>query len=243
MKVLLTLLIFILSSALAKAETYVLCVGIGKYANPKVKALQKTENDAKAMAYFFKKGTPNVITLTGKYATKTQILKSIKSQFSNASNNDRIIFYFSGHGYPGGFCPYDMMKREDGVSYQELIDIMNKSNASEKYIFADACRSGAIRNNNQIATSDNDNLLFFLASRGSEDSLESSFLANGFFTKYLLRGLGGAADTNRDKKITASEIFQYVSENVKSHTHERQHPVMWGKFDDNTVIVEYKITK
>ena len=223
-------------------ETYVVCVGIGNYASPKVRNLTKTESDAKAVAEFYKKGTKNVITITGKYATTSQVLKSLRDQFSRAKENDKIIFFFSGHGYPGGFCPYDMTNINGGIKYSEIINIMQQSQAKNKLIFADACHSGAIRqkqnvNNTPIKSG---NVLFFLSSRGNEYSAENAFLANGYFTKNLLRGLSGGADFNRDKLITAKELFKFVSEGVKSQTNGKQHPVMWGKFDDNLTIVEYQ---
>ena len=65
-------------------------------------------------------------------------------------------------------------------------------------------------------------------------------MANGFFTKHLIRGLGGGADSDKDRRITAKELFDYVSKGVKSQTNNRQHPVMWGSFDDNLTIVEYR---
>lgn len=229
-----------LASFALQAETYVVCVGIGNYSDPKVRNLTKTEADAKAMAEFYKKGTQNVITITGKYATRDQILKSLDSQFARAKAVDKIIFYFSGHGYPGGFCPYDMTTIEEGLKYSELISIMQKSKAKNKFIFADACHSGAIRQNGTDTEPKVENVLLFLSSRGNEYSAESPFLANGYFTKHLLRGLGGGADANRDKRITARELFNYVSDGVKSQTNDRQHPVMWGKFDDNLSIVEYR---
>lgn len=222
------------------AETYVVCVGIGNYSDPKIQNLTKTEADAKAMAEFYKKGTTNVITITGKYATKSQILNSLKSQFARAKANDKIIFFFSGHGYPGGFCPYDMTKIEEGLKYSDVISIMQKSKAKSKFIFADACHSGAIRQDGSGSEPKSGNVLLFLSSRGNEYSAESPFLANGYFTKHLLRGLGGGADSNRDKRITAKELFNYVSDGVKSQTNNQQHPVMWGTFDDNLIIVEYR---
>lgn len=240
MKRVISLLIGCVVAFVVHAETYVVCVGIGNYADPKVQNLTKTEADAKAMAEFYKKGTKNVITITGKYATKAQILKSLKSQFARAKANDKIVFFFSGHGYPGGFCPYDMRKIEDGLKYSDVISIMQKSKAQSKFIFADACHSGAIRQNGGESDPKSGNVLLFLSSRGNEYSAESPFLANGYFTKHLLRGLGGGADSNKDMRITARELFNYVSDGVKAQTDNRQHPVMWGKFDDNLTIVEYR---
>lgn len=239
-------LIVFLASLLAfitvNAETYVVCVGIATYADPQLKDLSKTETDAKAMAALYKIGTDNVITITGKYATKAQIVKSLRSQFGRAGADDKIVFYFSGHGYPGGFCTYDMTNEKEGLLYADVINIMKESKARNKFIFADACHSGAIRTPDTGATTDPHpgNIMFFLSSRGNEYSIESAIAANGYFTKHLLRGLRGAADTDRNRKITASEIFKYVSTEVARQTDGKQHPVMWGKFDDNLTIVEYK---
>ena len=238
---LLGILVFLGFSLSLNGETYVVCVGISGYAHPKVKDLRLPEKDAKDVAAFYKLATDKVITVTGKYATKAQILKCLNSQFSRAGEKDRIIFYFSGHGYPGGFCPYDMTRLDEGLSYQEVISIMNQSNAKAKLIFADACNSGAIRHSErQAARPQTGNVLLFLSSRGNELSIESRLDDNGFFTKYLLRGLKGGADTDRNLSITAKVLFLFVSEGVKIRSKDKQHPVMWGNFDDNLSIVEYK---
>lgn len=236
-----TLIITLLFGINALADTFVVCVGIGNYADARVQPLTKTENDAKAMAEFYKKGTKNVITITGRYATKTKIINSMRSQFSRAKRGDKIVFYFSGHGYPGGFCPYDMTSLAEGLSYSDVVSIMRESKATDKFVFADACFSGGIRQktkNNQNKP-DVGNIVFFLSSRGNEGSVESQLSANGFFTKHLLRGLMGAADVNRDMKITVQEIFSYVSTNVKEQSGDRQHPVMWGNFPNDLTVVRY----
>lgn len=239
-----TIVLLGLANFTSLADTFVVSVGIANYANPKVSNLSSTEKDAIAMADFFKKGTDNVVTITGKYATKRQILKALKHQFSKAKSVDKIIFFFSGHGYPGGFCPYDMLKVEDGLTYREILEVMKSSRAKSKFIFADACFSGSMRKNGnrqnrESLTENTRNILFFLSSRDGEVSIESPFTRNGYFTKFLLKGLRGAADNNRDRKITASELYRFVSEGVKNQSQDRQHPVMWGKFRDDMTIVEY----
>ena len=236
----LILALALLWASLLQAATYVVSVGIARYADPRFTPLSNTETDAKAMAEFYKKGTPNVITLTGRHASKSQILSSLKSQFARAREGDKIVFFFSGHGYSGGFCPFDMTGLGSGLSYSEVIEVMNSSKASEKIIFADACHSGGLRQGDTVKNPDAGNILFFLSSRGTESSIESPLAANGFFTKNLLRGLRGAADNNEDRQITARELFQYVSAKTGEDTGGRQHPVMWGSFPDDMVIVKYK---
>ncbi len=164
----------------------------------------------------------------------------MQSQFGRAKAVDKIVFYFSGHGYPGGFLPYEMRKIEDGLIYSEVIKIMNSSKAKDKIIFADACNSGAIRKNQTSAPSNIGNIMMFLSSRGNEYSIESPLLSNGYFTNYLLHALGGKADSNGDRSVTAKELYDYVSTGVIQLSKGKQHPVMWGKFPDDMVIVKYR---
>ena len=64
-------------------------------------------------------------------------------------------------------------------------------------------------------------------------------MQNGFFTTCLQRGLRGGADANRDKIITAKELFLFVSKGVKELSDDKQHPVMWGKFDDTMPVIAW----
>ena len=41
-------------------------------------------------------------------------------------------------------------------------------------------------------------------------------------------------------RVTAKEIFVFVSDGVKKSSKNRQHPVMWGNFDDNFVLVDWR---
>lgn len=223
-----------------KGDIYVVAVGISNYQT--ITDLTLPEKDAKAIAELYKTKTQNVILITGRYATKARILKSLKDQFNRAEEEDMIVFAFSGHGYPGGICPFDMSAKDDsGISYREIRSILKQSRAKRKIVFADACFSGGIRRSgNDNPSSDNDsNVLLFLSSRGGETSIESPFMVNGFFTTYLLRGLRGGADTDRDRLITAKELFLFVSQGVKDKSKDKQHPVMWGRFDDNYVLMDW----
>ena len=81
--------------------------------------------------------------------------------------------------------------------------------------------------------------MLFLSSRSDETSIERRDMQNGFFTTYLQKGLRGAADVNKDRIITARELFNYVQKNVVSISNDRQHPVMWGKFSDNMPVMKW----
>lgn len=232
---------FLTSSGRDKGEVYVVSVGISDYQS--ISDLTLPEKDARSIAELYKTHTENVITITGKYATKARILKSLKDQFNRAKEEDMIIFAFSGHGYPGGICPFDMSAKDNsGISYREIKDILKESRAKRKIVYADACFSGGLRSQgtaSSVQDHQDSEVLLFLSSRGGEASIETPFMVNGIFTSYLLRGLRGGADTDKNRKITAKELFLFVSQGVKERSNDKQHPVMWGRFDDNEVLMDW----
>lgn len=242
--VVLSVVLLIVSSLTIGAQNqYVVSIGISDYAF--INDLRYTENDVKSFNRVMKRHTENIITLTGKNATHHNVVRSIASVFSKAKKEDRVILFFSGHGYPGGFCCYDMnpKSRQNGLTYKELQMLFKKCKSKSKIIFADACFSGGVRVENSGGISESNirqsDVLFFLSSRTNETSQEMVQGTNGQFTRFLVRGLGGGADYNRDKLITAKELFDFVSKGVRAATYEKQHPVMWGQYDDNMVVLNW----
>lgn len=160
--------------------------------------------------------------------------------FSKAGTNDIVVFFYSGHGYSGGFCAYD-----GDLGYDVIRKAMAKSKCKNKMIFADACFSGTIRTNSStpsstaISAAKKSNVMLFLSSRSNETSIERRDMKNGFFTTYLQKGLRGGADVNKDRVITAKELYNYVHDNVVKLSNEKQHPVMWGKFPDNMPVMSW----
>lgn len=237
-KLLFTIICFVMLCTTAMAQNiYAVVVGIPNYQDKNVQQLVLPGKDAKAVADFYKQKTSNVIILTGQYATKAAITKSLKDQFSRATENDAVIFYFSGHGYKGGLCPYD---KDSYLSYDEIQQIFRNCKAKRKIIFADACHSGGMTGKYSSVSRNDLEILLFLACRDNEVSAEIGFMPNGVFTTYLLRGLRGNADGkgygNQDGKVSAKELFNYVSKGVIYKTNNEQHPVMWGKFDDSMIL-------
>ena len=81
--------------------------------------------------------------------------------------------------------------------------------------------------------------MLFLSSRNNENSIERANMKNGFFTTCLQKGLKGNADTDRDRVITAKELFDFVSGGVVKISDGKQHPVMWGNFSDDMVVMKW----
>jgi len=236
LRLIISALALVASAGTAFARTYVVCVGINAYPkNP----LRLCVSDADSIKYIYDhQRDAQAVILRDHQGTKANIRATLKRHFAQARENDRVIFYFSGHGYPGGFCAID-----GDLSYSDVQKAFSESQSKHKMIFADACFAGKMRkskkSDQQQAQMKNADVMLCLASRSNETSIESRIMKNGYFTTYLKRGLRGSADVNRDRKITARELFNYVSEKVPSATHDKQHPVMWGNFSDDMPVISW----
>lgn len=240
-KLLLSALLLTLSFG-ANARTYLVSVGIADYSGfpTKVNSLRLTTKDAQTIVDLYSKNSSvDYSILLNEKATKDRIVRAIKKVFKRATEDDIVVFFFSGHGYPGGFCAYD-----GNIGYDEIRKAMSGSKSKNKMMFVDACRSGGMRVDDTsaqgaITAAKNANVMLFLSSRNDENSIERRDMQNGFFTTYLQRGLKGNADSNRNRIITAKELFDFVHSGVSSISGGKQHPVMWGNFDDNMVVMKW----
>lgn len=223
------------------ARIFVLSVGVSSYQDSE-NNLSQTTKDAKQFKAVMNNHTKDITILTSKYANKDNILEKLRAISNRAQNGDKVILFFSGHGYPGGIVAHDK-----AITYQEINDILSKSSASAKICFVDACHAGSVgnvRDNTRIYKAPTSgNIIYMMSSRADEYSIEHPWVGHGFFTQALLKGLRGKADANKDKKITVKELFNYVYNDVQHTTanmNASQHPQLIGvKEVAEAVVVDW----
>lgn len=217
-----------------QAKVYLVSVGIADYPDTK-NDLRISDNDAKTIAkVFYATKDASVSVLINKDATQSALLSAMHTMFEDAGSDDAVILYFSGHGTPGAIVCYDGL-----LTYQHIFKMLKGCKATRKIIIADACYAGKMRTNNQQSTSYNSqNVMLFLSSRTNETSQETRY-QNSMFTIFLERGLRGGADVNKDRRITARELYDFVHKGVIEASKNKQHPVMWGKFDNNMTVIKW----
>lgn len=246
-----TLLTFVLAYCMSNAQkTYVVSVGLGEYKYPQVAPpLPCSVGDARAVSHFFHDyNGSKVFMLLNENATRSHILKVLRKEFSKSTANDEIIFVFSGHGLQGGLTCYETKDENSIITYNEIQEIMKSAKARRKIILAMACYSGGLNlqkkkqnnGNTQRRKTNKTSVMLYTSSRATEVSWERSDMRNSFFISRILEGFRGYADKNGDRKITARELFNYVNPRVIQDTGGKQHPQMWGKFDDSMVVVYVK---
>lgn len=231
-----------LSTAFAQ-KTYLVAVGLNNYDNGE-NPLPCSIGDARSVCKFFDTHTDSdIFMLKDANATRAHILGALKKQFAKSTEADEVIFAFSGHGFDGGLSCYDT---SNVIYHSEIQEIMRNTKARRKVMLINACHSGSLTKKygtdprTREYKSKKSNVMCYVSSRANEYSWENSGMANSYFFNRLIQGLGGAADKNGDKKVTARELFNFVNSRVIDDTEGIQHPQMYGNFPDDMVVVYVK---
>lgn len=242
-------------------RSYAVVVGVAKYRNLEEKhQLLYPERDAEAMFSILisPEGgnfrAENVHKLIGDAATFENLRHELEEWLpSVVKPDDRVLIYFAGHGFvvdgAAYLAPYDFDVRDvarTAYPMARLGQVFGRDiQAKWKVLLTDSCHSGAITPEAEVQTInrsllDLDTSVFSLtASRDRERSYESEEWGggHGIFTYYVVRGLEGQADENRDGIVTADELAEYVRRNVREATRGAQNPTSdRGSFDPNMLL-------
>ena len=209
-------LLLLLAAAALQAHTYVVVVGVSQYSIPEYN-LRLPFSDAKKFHETISRhqGCSGVL-LSSTYATTRNIQQKLDSVCALATENDDIMFYFSGHGFPGMLVTYDGINTGENITYAYLRERLGGCKARNKYCFVDACYSGSTAEEytKRDQPSATDGIFYFMSSSKGETSGESTLYDNGFFTQALVAGLKGMADGDRNRELTVHELFTYCYKRV-----------------------------
>lgn len=212
----------------------------------------------------------NVMLLIDQDATALNIQNKMADLFTMADTNDLVILYFAGHGIDGAFLAVDYDGYTNYVDHVSIINAMKDSDAKYKLIIADACHSGSLnvkyeefrKNGNQFPLasvrsgksvseqakefyrsfgSTKKGLAIITSSAPDEISLEANKLKQGVFSYFLIEGLKGAADADKNYVINAKELFDYVSTKVDKFTYGFQTPNFIGFTDGDDIFSDIPV--
>ena len=145
-----------------------------------------------------------------------------------------LFIYYAGHGAPdmkknkAYLIPYDgdpNYASQTGYEIDAIYEQLSELEAASVTVFLDACFSGANRDNEmlladarpvfmEVDEAATRNVTVLSAAGGKEISSAWPEKKHGLFSYYLMKGMRGDADANKDKKITVGELGDYVKENV-----------------------------
>ena len=207
-----------------------------------------------------------ICKLTNEEATTGNITRALRAFLKKPAREDLVVIYFACHGAPDFDRPGNVYLLTHDTAPGDIagtalpmreIDLSLKENllAEKVIVLADTCHSAAIAGGigRRSAVDDSTFVNCYLQAvskaRGgialltSAEANEVSFEdakwggGHGVFTYYLLEGMRGAADRDKNGIVTVGELFEYVRDNVKRATDHRQHPLIGANSYDRSMPV------
>jgi len=273
-----------------KPDLHVIAMSVSRYKDSRFN-LQYSVKDGKDIATMFgslpvSTGEYNKIiidTLFNQNAVREKFF-GLKQGLLKTNVNDEVLLFVSGHGLLDKdlnfyFASWDMdfsQPEKNGISFDDLENLLDSIPARKKLLMVDACHSGevdkedaagmltakveksqditfrggsikeysfrGVETPSEMTGISLDNSFDLMqemfagldkgtgttvisAAAGKGYALESSKWNNGVFTYTIINGLKNkAADKNKDKKITISELKDYSISQVEQLTGGKQKP-------------------
>ncbi|MEZ4919187.1 MAG: caspase family protein [Saprospiraceae bacterium] len=227
-----------------KGRTRAVVVGVSQYKNDRIPDLQYADKDAEAFAEYLRSAQGGGVSeadlrvLTNENATCGNLGAELSWLLDESKEGDLAIIYFSGHGdmerpplnysvllthespasmyMGGGAFPLDLL--------QLIVQSLSVEKKVQVLLIADACHSGNLAGSAMKGTTGLAKALSvplgdefkILSCQPHEFSKEGKKWGggHGLFTYYLIKGLLGEADVNKDYSVTLLELERYLGKEV-----------------------------
>ncbi len=219
------------SAGLERSGDYLLSIGLSSYRDPHIAARKYAALDAEMVATYLQSlgGLPkhNVRLLQDWNALRPDIEEALLDWLPSKITSDSVVtVYFAGQAIvsPAGetfLIPYDGTLEATTRLYplKDLETALGRLKAKQVLFLFDGTvlkngTSGRAKVSSPKWNGASDSVLHVIATTGFGKSLESDTLRHGLFTYYILRGLRGEADQNRNGEVTIGELTAYVNQQV-----------------------------
>jgi len=252
--------------------TYALVIAVGNYNNPKhfpvIKFAVKDAQDFIKTLIEIGVERDDIKPLLDSNATKTAIEQEIKAITRKVTENDRIIFYFSGHGAyesrDNYLLPVDCYNDDlisTSISIHSLLGILNSSLCERNILFIDCCHSGFepgehtkdidrsfLADKLIYDAKDEEYTVGFASCKSNQISITDPVLKNSVWTHFLIRAL--TANVEHPHKLYeqgllySDKLQDYLNRNtkeyVKMNTADKkdQVPVIFGNVTNKFIIAD-----
>ncbi|MBI4634186.1 MAG: caspase family protein [Deltaproteobacteria bacterium] len=222
-----------------KKEDFALLFGISTYREKIIPEVKYASRDAEVMAKYLEhlSGIPrsNIMVLTNDKVTKSDLEAYLEDWLPRrVTKNSQVFVYYAGHGAPDPqgkdayIVPFDGNPDFPTKLYplSRMYAALNKLPNRDTVVMLDSCFSGA---KGRSVTSEGARPLVMslesqslavgkvtvvAASTGSQISSDYDKVHHGLFTYYLLRGIRGDADIEKQGVVNLGSLYQYVSARV-----------------------------
>ncbi len=251
-----------------KGTCRAMVVGISEYQDPDIPDLHFAHRDAKAFAQYLqtrpvdKVKPENLKLLTNNQATGGNVHSALRNLVKDSQTGDKVVIYFAGHGdvetlypdEPGHLLVFDTPANNYSSNSLRLDDIRRTVNALvsrdiQVLIVTDACHAGKLAgsavNGSQAATSSMaeqfNSEIKILSCQSNEYSQEGEQWGDGrgVFSWYLIQGLTGMADTDKDLQVTIKELSRYLEDMIEPDVSpQRQTPNLVGDRNARVAVID-----
>ncbi len=227
--------------------TYLVSIGVGTYRDPKLTPRRYAATDAETVAAYFQSlgGVPpsNIRLLPNQKALRADLHEALFGWLPlHAAKDAVVIIYFSGQAMvaPTGDI---LLALHDGSAVDsarlyplhDLVSAVSRLKAKQIIFLFDGMVSRLHGDAKGKATTlhwelGEGHTLGLIGGENLTKGLEDNEHRHGLFTYYLLKGLRGEADTNRNGTVTFGELTGYVRQKVawaaKSQFNQEQRPLV-----------------
>jgi uncharacterized caspase-like protein len=223
-------------------KSFAVVVGINQYpkGGRRLSNLSYAVSDAQGMAKKLQELGFEVKMLIDEQATRDRIVETLADDIGKrAGLNDRIIFYFAGHGdtkekanhaFMGYILPYDYNPERHAttaISMQQIRDISAEIQAKHVLYAMDSCFSGGILTGR--APAPNAGMAGFeylrnltqtrahvVITAGAKDQTVKEEGGSGIFTRILIQALTEKANMpwSQDGYVTAIDLASYIKRKI-----------------------------
>lgn len=169
---------------------------------------------------------------SGQFLSGFRSLAEAMERSRDSGHRVEFMAYYSGHSDEQA-----LLLGSTRIPYSRLRQTLQTAPAEVRLAVLDACASGAaVRSKGGVRREafrieGADRLrgqAFLTSSRAEEASHESDRIGGSFFTQAFVAGLQGAADIDRDRKVTLLEAYRYAYDRTVANTSSTrtgpQHP-------------------
>lgn len=257
---------FCLSSASAQLgkpeglyyKSWAIVIGVENYLlAPKIPGVIE---DAKAVAQAFRQlGFDEVVELYDKDASARRLQQMLSDYLPRkVGRYDRLVLYFAGHagvmqdldGMELGYLvPWDAQvgNVSKSMTFEQLKEFSRRSASKHTLFFLNAAVRGwevstaqPLSLEGRLAPEDEmERRAVQVLTAGDKGESLSQENGKSFFVQVLLKGLSGAADRNKNGWLMASEVGDYVNQQVLERSKGVQHPLFLQlEGEGDTVLIE-----
>ena len=239
---------------LGEAQFWLLLVGVNQYQDHRLPSLRYSAVDCQGLAAALADATQGFPPteervhhdLASSLPTLATVRNSLHEITAAAQPQDKILFYFSGHGMletnsqQAFLCLADTQTDDllnTGLGLQEVLQLLGNSQAQTQLVWLDACHSGSLtfrgarsEINTPSLPNPTSGMVELLRQRAkqskgfyallscdtNQQSWEFPELGHGVFTYYLMRGLRGEAADSQGL-IDADGLYRYVYHQTRQY--------------------------